>query len=123
MTYKGDNMQQGLFDDTQIHEKRHEKYERLKEVENERVAEMEAFTPDPIEIINFTGQIPEPLRIAFYFAYQEEIDLINKYFTVNNYMEANINRPDLLIRFLLALDQGLIKEDDLPCLTKQGSLL
>ncbi|MFA5133050.1 MAG: hypothetical protein WC444_07025 [Candidatus Paceibacterota bacterium] len=114
----------GLFDDKTIEKMREDKFNKaIAEGMSLRDAEMAFHTSDEIPQSAIKGVNPQPLKILFYFKTAPEVELVKRHFNVLEYVELNTSDTELLLRLLLALETGIIKEDDLPCLKKSENQL
>jgi hypothetical protein len=79
--------------------------------------EMEMLIPE--DIPKYAGPKPSEAAkapnkskaIKFGFKTREEVDLVKKYFRVNQYVEQNVSEPSLLIALLRLIEEGKIKHD------------
>ena len=114
----------GLFDEKYLDNQRKQKMdEAIADGMDIREAEMAFDSFDKLPQPICKGVNPEPLQVKFYFRTEAEMELVRKYFRVLDYVEANTRYTEILIRFLIALETGQIKEDELPCLKKSETQL
>jgi len=113
----------GLIDLDKEHTNKKEMYNNLKEKGmNEREAEMTAFKPNKLEKSKIKVKDTSIKKILFYFNSDEELDLVKKHFKILEFIELNNKNSDLLIALLRAVDEGLIKEEDIERLKPNGKL-
>ena len=115
--------QASLFGKEVLDEENNKRFEQVAAEQGLRTAEMVVQKPEPLEKIIFQGKEIMTLKILFYFQSIEDINLVKKYFRINEYKELNINNTDLLWSLLKGIEQGKIKIEDLPCKPKNSGKL
>lgn len=105
--------QNSLFGEDFIYEKRKEKFEGMVSAGVAlHEAEQVAFTPLPLPETNLCGKKPEIPRVAFYFNGFSEVELVKKYFEVNEYVEMNTRKTELLVAILNMFESGALKLEE-----------